>query len=345
MNDLSIRNVALGMLGILVAAPLLVVALQGSELAGSLLAAGVAVFGFWVGHRLTDKSLQRYESSRSLHRATDMTPRTRLTARRKAEKLFAEKNPRMSRVARKVENTVSLRGISGIRERLLMAGHGDDASVVLYVIAKTGLPLLGGAAMIPVSAMVIDSPALRLLMVAGLAMILFIYPDSVINRRIKTRRKVIENEMPDILDLFVIYTEAGKSFDGALERVIQSTRHRYPTVVRELTILQREFQTSATRTSVYDSLQRRVPLPIIQRLCSVLKQSERVGSPIADTLRRLASDSRRDRIMRAEQKAAKIPIIIQLPIVLFIMPAIFMIILGPASFRIMDALSGLADQI
>jgi tight adherence protein C len=91
------------------------------------------------------------------------------------------------------------------------------------------------------------------------------------------------------------------------------------------------------RRMAFDALRKRIDLPAVHSLCSTLEQTEKFGTPLAQALRVLSAEQRQDRMMRAEEKAARLPAIMTVPLIMFILPAIFVVVLGPAALRIIDA--------
>lgn len=226
------------------------------------------------------------------------------------------------------------------RARLMMAGLGSDTSVMIYIMARILLPLGTLALIAPLAFSAYDSQAKQLMVLAVAPGAVYYIIEKYVSGKGDARRKAIILEMPDVLDLLVIYTEAGKSLENALHDVIQRSERRYPTICREIRILLYELQLLSSRDTAYDRFVLRTGADLVKRFVTVVKQSEAVGTPVSGMLRTLAKESRRDRVQMAERKAARVPILIQLPIVLFILPALFVIIMAPVAIKIMEELAG-----
>jgi hypothetical protein len=132
--------------------------------------------------------------------------------------------------------------------------------------------------------------------------------------------------------------------DGALQKIVDQMRRRHPTTAEELSMLERELQIMPERVKAFENLVRRHDVPIVRAFCAILAQSERMGSPIGDSLRQLAQEARRDRLLDAERRAGRIPILIQIPVVLFILPALLLTVMGPAVVEIMRTFGFISPQ-
>ena len=228
--------------------------------------------------------------------------------------------------------------VNFLRMKMLSAGYTGEASVVVYLSLKLFMPILGGfvgtgAAYKWFAA---DTTTALLGFAIG-ALAFYLSVDMILNSRIKERWATIKREMPDVLDLLVIYTESGVSFDSALQRTIISLSKRCPKAMAELAILERELRMFTDRFKAYENLNKRVELSLMKNFSAILVQSEKIGSPISRSLRQLGLEARRERILEAEKKAARIPILMQLPILLFILPSLMMIVLGPTIIKLIDA--------
>ena len=108
-------------------------------------------------------------------------------------------------------------------------------------------------------------------------------------------------------------------------------------LAEELNLVSFELSFLPERRMAFDALRKRIDLPAVHSLCSTLEQTEKFGTPLAQALRVLSAEQRQDRMMRAEEKAARLPAIMTVPLIMFILPAIFVVVLGPAALRIIDA--------
>jgi len=154
------------------------------------------------------------------------------------------------------------------------------------------------------------------------------------NRRILKLTKA----MPDALDLLVICTEAGLSLDTAFKRVGEEMAHAAPEMADELLVTALELNYLPDRHKALRNLSDRTDMSKLRALVNSLIQAERYGTPIANSLRVLSNEFRDERLIKAEEKAARLPAIMTIPLILFVLPSLFMIIMGPAVIRVLDAM-------
>ena len=164
------------------------------------------------------------------------------------------------------------------------------------------------------------------------------YLPDIVLARIKARRLArIERALPDALDLLVISAEAGLSMNAAIKRVADEMRESAPHLSDELSVMIVELRFLPERRRALDNLEERVPLPGIHRFVNTLIQAERYGTPLARALRVLSQEQRTERMMRAEEKTARLPALMTVPLILFILPALFIVLMGPAILDIVDS--------
>jgi tight adherence protein C len=232
------------------------------------------------------------------------------------------------------------RGRKQIALKLAQAGWRSKDAVIVYLFFRLFLPA-AGAALAGVFVYLLNAfdlaPAARLMAVAGGALGGFLAPGVFLKNLIDKRRAKIRKSLPDALDLMVICTEAGLSLDATFKRVAGEISAASKTMADELTLVSSELSFLAERKQAFDNLRQRVPLRQIQALCSTLVQTEKFGTPLAQALRVLASELRDERMLRAEEKAARLPAIMTIPLILFILPALFVVVMGPAALSIMDS--------
>lgn len=147
--------------------------------------------------------------------------------------------------------------------------------------------------------------------------------------------------MPDGLDLLVICAEAGQSLDGALQRLARELGRSRPEFAEELALTAMELGLLPERRQALDNLATRTDIAPIRAVVNTLIQTERYGTPLAQSLRVLTAEFRQDRLMKAEEKAARLPAILTIPIIIFILPPLFIVLIGPAILRTVDLLSRL----
>ena len=163
-------------------------------------------------------------------------------------------------------------------------------------------------------------------------------PDLWLSNRIKKRSHAVRKGLPDALDLLVICAEAGLTVDAAFGRVARELGKAYPELGDECGLTAIELGFLNERRQAFENLANRVDLEAVRGVVTTMIQTEKYGTPLASALRVLSAEFRNDRMMRAEEKAARLPAIMTVPLILFILPVLFIVILGPAACSINDSL-------
>lgn len=230
---------------------------------------------------------------------------------------------------------------AALTQFLATAGWRGKSAAIVYLFAKLTLPAtIGGGAAVFLYwwAPALIAGNLKLLVVLAAVFLGTYLPDAVVRRVAGRRRDAIRLALPDALDLLVICVEADLSLDAAIERVGDEFAPSCPALSEEFGLLTAELSFIGDRRRAFDNLSRRVDLAPVQALAATLVQTERFGTPIAQALRVLSTEQRNMRMVRAEEKAARLPATMTIPMILFILPALFVVLLGPALLRIVDAL-------
>ena len=148
--------------------------------------------------------------------------------------------------------------------------------------------------------------------------------------------------MPDALDLLVICAEAGLSLDAALVRVSRELEMTWPELSEEFAITAAELTYLPDRGTAFENLNARTDMASIRGVVNTLLQTAKFGTPLAQSLRVLAAEFREARMTRAEEKAARLPAMLTVPMIVFILPTLFIVVLGPAILSVLDTFSGRA---
>ncbi len=164
----------------------------------------------------------------------------------------------------------------------------------------------------------------------------FKLPWMYVKRARKKRYIKIQRALSDVLDLMTICAEAGLSLTASLERVSRELTFTYPEMSEELALTSMEIGFLPDRNKALTNLAERCQLPEVRGITSVLIQTEKYGTPIAQALRVLSSEFRQARMLRAEQKAARLPAIMTVPMICFILPTLFIVIIAPAVVKILN---------
>ena len=168
---------------------------------------------------------------------------------------------------------------------------------------------------------------------AVVGLIAIILPNSWLKRKAKKRKEKLRQQLPDIMDLLVVSVEAGLGFDAALIRLYEKDKSELMTELMQAT---RDIQRGMSKKEAYEGLAKRCDVKELTTFLTALIQADQLGISIKSVLKVQAENLRKDRKMRAEEKALKAPVIMLLPMVLFIFPVIFIVLLGPAILNIMD---------
>ncbi len=233
--------------------------------------------------------------------------------------------------------TTSRATVTEADPRLVMAGFRLPDAVSALRAAKI-IMILALEALIYFTGFYQNNPVVLTLVAAAAG---FILPDMWISRRIKARQQTLRLSLPDALDLLVICMEAGLGLDQALLYVGQELRLAHPELCEEFDMVNAEMHVGKTRIDALRSLATRTGVEDLQALVATLVQTDRFGTSVAQSLRIHSDDLRVKRRQRAEEMAAKTTVKMVFPLVLFIFPALFVVILGPAVITMMQTFSHL----
>jgi tight adherence protein C len=245
-----------------------------------------------------------------------------MDAKRFRERAMEPMRESMAQWVLKVNPRTSMDGIS---LKLLGAGLGRRVTPTGFLAAK-GLAALGGA-LVGVMFSSMAGSATGLLFTVALAAAGFFGPDYFVNIKARTRRESIRADLPDALDLLAVSVEAGLGFDGAIAKI---TEHMEGPLADEFGLTLGEMRIGESRQDALKRMSDRVDAPELSSFTRAIIQADQLGTSLGRILRVQAADSRLRRQAAAEEKAMKAPIKMLFPTVLFIFPAIFLVILGPA---------------
>jgi tight adherence protein C len=228
------------------------------------------------------------------------------------------------------------------RMLLAQAGLRSNEAMIRYLFARLAMPFVFGAIVLADSygAQMLPIPEKFRMIAALVAAVLgFFAPDVMIKNFIKKRAHQMELGLPDALDLLVICAEAGLSLDAALQRVARELELTWPELSEEFGITAAELTYLPDRKQAFENLNARTNMGSIRGVVNTLLQTAKFGTPLAQSLRILAAEFREARLIRAEEKAARLPAMLTVPMILFILPTLFIMLLGPAGLSIADTFS------
>ena len=231
--------------------------------------------------------------------------------------------------------------VDEIQQKLAWAGFRNKEVAVILIALRMILPTLFGTITAILLYGIEIYPDWEFKRVAAMAAALFlgykgpeIYLSNIANKRTDAIRK----GLPDAIDLLVICAEAGLTVDASFNRVAKELGRAYPELGEEFTLTAIELSFLNERKKAFNNLAYRVNLEAVKGVVTTMVQTERYGTPLASALRVLSAEFRNERMMRAEEKAARLPAIMTVPLILFILPVLFIVILGPAACNISDSL-------
>jgi tight adherence protein C len=227
-----------------------------------------------------------------------------------------------------------------VQQKLAHAGFRNKEMAVIIIGLRAILPIILGG-LVGVLIYLVEmwpdwSPFMRLGVFAITIFLSYKGPELYISNIATKRTKEIQKGLPDALDLLVICAEAGLTVDAAFNRVAKELGRAYPELGDEFALTAIELSFLNERKMAFNNLAYRVNLEAVKGVVTTMIQTERYGTPLASALRVLSAEFRNERMMRAEEKAARLPAIMTIPLIMFILPTLFVVILGPAACSISD---------
>lgn len=224
--------------------------------------------------------------------------------------------------------------------KLMQAGIRSKDAAIAVIFGRMVLPILIGGTVI-VGVYALDwlptwGGFKHYMLVAGSLLLSYKAPDLFVQNRVTKRTAAIRKGLPDALDLLVICAEAGLTVDAAFHRVSRELGKAYPELGDEMGLTAIELGFLTDRRIAFENLAQRVNLDSVRGVVTTMIQTEKYGTPLASALRVLSAEFRHARMMKAEEKAARLPAIMTVPLILFILPVLFVVILGPAACSISD---------
>jgi len=316
------------------------VILVATILAG--LAAGAVVMAIYAAVTVRDPMAKRVRSLSE--RREQLKAGIVVTAKKRASLVRKNETTDKMRSTLSALRVLQDSQVATVQQKLAQAGIRKKEWAVAVIFARMVMPIvLGGIAALVIYGMnyfpdwgsMKKFGAFALFVGAG-----YKGPDIFVQNMINKRTDLIRKGLPDALDLLVICAEAGLTVDAAFERVARELGRAYPELGDEFSLTSIELSFLTERKQAFENLAYRVALDSVQGVVTTMIQTERYGTPLASALRVLSAEFRNERMMRAEEKAARLPAIMTVPLILFILPVLFVVILGPAACSIADAFSG-----
>jgi tight adherence protein C len=230
-------------------------------------------------------------------------------------------------------------GQEAVRAKLVEAGFRGQGAYIVFLFFRMVAPVGMLCASLIYVFLVIELDiawTLKLGICIGATYLGINLPNLFIKNRIQRRQASINRAFPDALDLLLICVESGMSLEVAFKRVSEEIGVQSIELAEEFTLATAELSYLSDRRQSFENLAKRVPLEGVKSLCMALQQSERFGTPVATALRVIAQENRDQRMTAAEKKAAALPPQLTVPMIVFFLPVLFIVILGPAVIKVMQ---------
>jgi tight adherence protein C len=224
------------------------------------------------------------------------------------------------------------------RTMLMQAGYRGQAPYITYLFFRLAMPvimLLASLFYIFIVLKLSYPPMMKFAMSIGCAYLGMQSPNLYLKNIIQRRQLSIKRAFPDCLDLLLICVESGMSIEAAFRKVSEEIGSQSVPLAEELTLTTAELSYLPERRQAYDNLGQRTGIEGVRAVCLALQQAERYGTPLGTTLRVLSQENRDMRMSEAEKKAAGLPPKLTVPMIVFFLPVLFVVILGPAAIRVM----------
>jgi len=212
-----------------------------------------------------------------------------------------------------------------LRRRMAMAGYTSPTAVVVFALLNLAAPVLLGLATLTVIG--VRSGWMFALLAAAMG---YLAPGMMLARKIDHRKRDIREALPDALDLLIVCVEAGCGLDQAIVKAADELDLPHPALAYELRLITTEIRAGKSRIEAFKNFAARTKVDDVQSLVALLVQTDRFGTSLAQALRTHADSSRTKRRQNAEERAGKLGVKLVFPLVLFLFPALYIVILGPA---------------
>jgi tight adherence protein C len=230
-------------------------------------------------------------------------------------------------------------GEDHVRSTLIQAGYRGHGPYVTFLFFRLIMPiatLLVSALYVFVIGDIKQPPLIKFAIVLGSVWVGMRAPSLFLKNLITRRQMSIRRAFPDALDLMLICVESGMSIDAAFRKVSEEIGSQSIPLAEELALTTAELSYLQDRRSAYENLAKRTNMEGVRSVCTALIQAERYGTPLGTALRVLAQENRDMRMSEAEKKAAGLPPKLTVPMILFFLPVLFIVIMGPAAIRVMN---------
>jgi tight adherence protein C len=266
-----------------------------------------------------------------------------ITAARRRKKMKNASTMTMIRQVVAQLKLVQQHQVDSLQQKLTVAGYRSKDAIIVFAFAKLVMPFVGLAIGLLLAKMDWSRPFSmdqmeNWLIVLGVSYVSARLPEIIVSNAKQKRHHALRKALPDGLDMMMICAEAGLSLAAALDRVSRELGRISPELAEEFSLTSVELGFLPDRATALKHLAERTELREIRGFVNVIAQTEKYGTPIAQALRVLSKEYRTERMLRAEQKAARLPAMMTVPMIVFILPTLFVIVMAPAIISVMDTM-------
>jgi tight adherence protein C len=310
----------------------------GSAFLGSMsVAGGVVLLGWLLATARPRDGQTRKMRAKSKALLGDLVPATTDLRQAMLEQSAGDRilKPGVSALAQRGRRLTPTGMVSSLEKRIRLAGAEAEWPIERALAGKV---VFGGIGAVIGLLLIVDSPGLSTLLIAvAFVAVGYMLPDALFYNQAKKRQDAMQLELADAMDQITITVEAGLGFEAAIDRL---ARVGDTPLKREFARMLHELRLGLTRRQALDNLVARTQVPDLRKFVHAVAQADVYGIPIAQVLRVQSAELRDKRRQMAEEKAMKVPVKILMPLVLCILPSLFIVILGPAGIRIAETFSG-----
>ena len=236
-------------------------------------------------------------------------------------------------------NLTELLSSDNLKEQLAQAGFRGQSAAVSFVFSRVIGGIVGVGAILFLLSVWKDFPypfIAKIIMTAVGGLFGFLLPKILVSNMAQKRQAEMAAAFPDAMDLMVICVEAGLSIENTFDRLTEEIAESSPVLAEEIGLASAELAYLSDRRQAYENFAMRTALPAVKSLTTTLAQSESYGTPVAVALKVLSNEKRGERMSVAEKKAAALPAQLTVPMIVFFLPVLFMVVIGPAVIQIMN---------
>ncbi len=224
-----------------------------------------------------------------------------------------------------------------LRDKLKQAGLRGQAPVITYMFFRLVMPFIITIAGLVYMFFIADydyAPIVKIGVAVGAGYLGYFLPNMFIENQVQRRQQSIKEAFPDTLDMLLICVQSGMSTEAAFGKVAAEIGTQSIELAEEMSLTTAELSYLPERRQAYENLAKRTGLPGIKGVCTALIQAERYGTPVGAALRTMAKENREMRMSEAEKKAAALPPKLTVPMIIFFLPVLFIVIIGPALIQV-----------